>query len=316
MNSRERDRITNYLYSKCNIHAYVTDILNKNHIILICTLKNNDVSIILSELKKYLNEIYEFVYKIGVGHIVNNIGDIRKSYLNALRIVELTMINVNLLGSEISFTENYPTEEINLFLQYIENSEKENAFGILDNIFKYINSIEISLLRQYIACDLLISYIKCLKKIKYPFDKKDEFMLFNNNSTAELFEAMRISVSTVCDVILHNNEVSYSNLQKEIIEYVNQNFTSFDLCRTQVADIFNISIYTLSRIFKENAGLGFKEYVLSKRLELSKALLMNTNKSITQITIEVGFSDPGYFSRIFKMTYGTTPSQFRSGNSL
>lgn len=316
MNTNERNHLTFHIYEGYSTHVFITDLLYKNHMIMICVIERDNIGDILEGTKKYLNKKYSREFKIGVGYVVEDINDIRKSYLNALRAMELISVNTGLPHPEITFMENYPEEDINLFLQNVENGEKDNALRLVDSLFKYIDSLETFLLKQYVACDLLISYIRCLQKIKYPIDTKDQAVLLNNNNPQELLEALRFSVMTVCDVIKHNNQLYYDNLQKQIFEYVNNNFADYNLCRTQVADEFNISIYTLSRFFKETAGIGFKEYILSKRLEFSKALLISTNKTIAEITSEVGFADPGYFSRIFKMTYGLTPSKFRMGNGL
>jgi len=101
------------------------------------------------------------------------------------------------------------------------------------------------------------------------------------------------------------------SLQKDILNYINENFTDPDICRTQVADKFGISIYSLSRLFKDIVGIGFKEYISAKRMELSRQLLLTSDKSIVKITADIGFDDPNYFSKLFKANYGVTPSKFR-----
>ena len=66
-----------------------------------------------------------------------------------------------------------------------------------------------------------------------------------------------------------------------------------------------------STVFKNAAGLSFKEYLNKVRIEESKILLQNTDFSIIDIAVAVGFEDQSYFSKVFKKYTGTTPKQFR-----
>lgn len=66
-----------------------------------------------------------------------------------------------------------------------------------------------------------------------------------------------------------------------------------------------------STMFKNVTGSSFKEYLNKIRIEESKLLLLNTDFSIIDIAIAVGFEDQSYFSKVFKKFTGTTPKQFR-----
>ena len=64
-------------------------------------------------------------------------------------------------------------------------------------------------------------------------------------------------------------------------------------------------------LFKKSTGSSFKEYLNMVRIEESKRLLSNTDFSIIDIAIAVGFEDQSYFSKVFKKFTGLTPKQFR-----
>ena len=72
---------------------------------------------------------------------------------------------------------------------------------------------------------------------------------------------------------------------------------------------FNSSYFSVW--FKQKVGMNFSEYLVRKRLEAAKSMLQYTNKSIQQISIEVGYDAAVSFNRAFKKYYGTTPSNFR-----
>ena len=312
MNTQEREQLAGHIMLKCNIHVYITDILYKNHMVLICVLKDDDLSKPVRELKQYLHSKYSLPYQVGAGHIVHQLDDIRKSYMNALHAMESISINPDAADSGLSFDEGYPSEDIMLFLQYVQMGELENALRTLDSILQYIaNEIETVLLQRYMYYDILIAYIKCLKQMKYPLGRKETTDLLSNSNAKELYEALSASVKLVCESVAHNAGDMDDSLQKDILDYINENFTDPDICRTQVADKFGISIYSLSRLFKDIVGIGFKEYISAKRMELSRQLLLTSDKSIVKITADIGFDDPDYFSKLFKASYGVTPSKFR-----
>lgn len=110
---------------------------------------------------------------------------------------------------------------------------------------------------------------------------------------------------------LNPKEEQQKKLKKEILAYLEGHYRDEDLSQTSVADAFQITNYTLSRMFKNQVGVGFTEYVNSKRLEYAKELLLTTNYSVREISVMVGFANDNYFSRIFKATVGMSPTAFR-----
>ncbi|MBQ8815649.1 MAG: helix-turn-helix transcriptional regulator [Lachnospiraceae bacterium] len=105
-----------------------------------------------------------------------------------------------------------------------------------------------------------------------------------------------------------------AQLSQDILQYLQQNFCDPNLSQTTVADHFQISTYTLSRLFKSQFGIGFTEFISSQRMEAAKQLLLTTDAPIGEIAAQVGLPNLNYFSRLFKSTYGASPSQYRSMN--
>ena len=100
-------------------------------------------------------------------------------------------------------------------------------------------------------------------------------------------------------------------LKDDILAYIEIHYRDRDMSQTEVADHFRISNYTLSRLFKNQVGVGFTEYVNSKRLELAKELLLTTSYSVREISHMVGFSSDNYFYRLFKASMEISPTEFR-----
>ncbi|MDF1618528.1 helix-turn-helix domain-containing protein, partial [Petrocella sp. FN5] len=65
------------------------------------------------------------------------------------------------------------------------------------------------------------------------------------------------------------------------------------------------------KIFKEEIGLSFVEYVREKRMDIAKELLKTKNYSVKEICYKIGYNDPNYFSRLFKKLVGVSPTDFK-----
>ncbi len=85
-----------------------------------------------------------------------------------------------------------------------------------------------------------------------------------------------------------------------------------DLGLPAVARHCGVSEGHLSRLFHHGTGLTFREYVTQVRVEHAKALVLRTNRGITEIAYESGFQSLSQFHRVFRKAYGTSPGQLRA----
>ena len=98
---------------------------------------------------------------------------------------------------------------------------------------------------------------------------------------------------------------------RKAVEYIWEHYADPDLGIETLCAYLGVSAAYFSTVFKNSTGLSFKEYLNKVRIEESKILLLNTDFSIIDIAIAVGFEDQSYFSKVFKKYTGTTPKQFR-----
>ena len=94
-------------------------------------------------------------------------------------------------------------------------------------------------------------------------------------------------------------------------EYIMANYKK-DISLDDVSKEVDISPYYFSKIFKEATGENFIEYLTNIRIEKAKELLNDTDMSMKEICVEVGYSNPNYFSRIFKKNVGVSPTEYKA----
>lgn len=97
-------------------------------------------------------------------------------------------------------------------------------------------------------------------------------------------------------------------------EYIRKNYYR-DLTLDEVSREVHVSPYYFSKLFKEETGENYVEYLTKLRISEAKRMLSDPANSIKQVCLSVGYGDPSYFSRIFKKYEGVTPSEYRDSRA-
>ena len=109
--------------------------------------------------------------------------------------------------------------------------------------------------------------------------------------------------------VIYIDETSVTSL----LQYVDAHFTE-DMSREHLSELFYFAPDYITKIFKKEVGMSFKNYIIEKRLDLARKLLQKTNDSIRDISLQVGYDNYSYFTRLFKKSFGVTPVEFRGGH--
>ena len=100
------------------------------------------------------------------------------------------------------------------------------------------------------------------------------------------------------------------SLVKKTILYFDQNVRSL-ITRRQLADAINVNEDYLTRIFHKEMGLSLWNYLNRLKVYTAQEMLLQTDESIQEIALYLGFQDYAYFCRLFKKIYGLPPGQLR-----
>lgn len=97
---------------------------------------------------------------------------------------------------------------------------------------------------------------------------------------------------------------------QEVLEYI-QHHLEEPISLSQLARIANLSEGRFKTKFKHYVGTPPREYILREKVKQAKALLENSDLTITQISYHLGFSSSQYFSTVFKRFTSTSPLDYR-----
>ncbi len=95
------------------------------------------------------------------------------------------------------------------------------------------------------------------------------------------------------------------------LDYINKHYCDESICLEEIANNIGISPCYFSRCFKMYSGYRLAEYINRKRIKKAKKMLKETNKKITEISMECGYGSLRNFNRVYKEITGSTPQQVR-----
>ncbi len=109
----------------------------------------------------------------------------------------------------------------------------------------------------------------------------------------------------------HETNREDSSIVTQVLKYIQHNYMN-EVKLSTVAKLVSVSSEHLSRVFKEETGFGFKEYLTMLRLQKAEDMLKNEpGRAVCEVAYACGFNDGNYFSYKFKEAYGVPPSKVR-----
>ena len=98
-----------------------------------------------------------------------------------------------------------------------------------------------------------------------------------------------------------------SLILKRVLDYINDNLAQ-ELTLAEIATVAHISPYHFTRLFKQSTGKAVHQYVIERRVDAAKRLLLDGRLSVSDVAVIVGFHDQSHLHRHFKRIIGVSPS--------
>lgn len=127
---------------------------------------------------------------------------------------------------------------------------------------------------------------------------------------ADLHEALREAVEAVIELIGKTQESRYALLMYRAQAYLREHFTEA-ISLSQVAEHFGMADSHFSRVFHQETGVKFVDYLTRLRMERAIARLRSSNVKAYELAHELGYTSAGHFCKLFRKYTGMNVSEFR-----
>ena len=118
-------------------------------------------------------------------------------------------------------------------------------------------------------------------------------------------------ISHISKSLRQNKIMIETGVSSSVERFVNENFTDASLSLKFLADKFDSDISAMSRLYKNNTGVNFSDYLLSLRIEKAKELLSSSDDSVAAIGQAVGYENYYSFKRAFIRRESVSPKDYR-----
>lgn len=270
------------------------------------------------EMAYKLKNQLDISFRVGIGK-VGELKEMESSYsdaINSLLLTTNTVAHANDLPIGCEYTDNYPIELEKKLFEEVEKGRTDAAVEVSKEYFSRIKDMDIMDLRLKVLEFALwaerISY--SAGGMVYSVSNRHGYLptIMAIESTEELYRWFEDRIVFSCSNIASRKEESSNDAIVASKAYIENNYTK-NITLEDVSREVNISSYYLSRIFKEETGENFIDYLTNLRIEKAKELLSTTQYSMKEICSMSGYSDPNYFSKTFKKNVGVTPTEYREG---
>lgn len=140
-----------------------------------------------------------------------------------------------------------------------------------------------------------------------------------SSNIAEVFSPQKLSLASKNKQLLSSNKSSSlypsSPQLKPIFEFIEKNY-HLPITLNDVAEAVGYSPAYLTNLVKRRTKRTIINWILERRMLEARSLLITTNRSITEIAINVGFTDAYYFSRRFSQYHKISPRSWRQKHQL
>ncbi|MFI3214005.1 MAG: response regulator [Eubacteriales bacterium] len=280
----------------------------------------NDVEL-CRELARSVEHSEAVSCRIGIGSIVNfeqmNISF--RDAMHALKNAEGKVVHCRDLPIFCEYEEDYPVALENKLFEAIKAGQQAETKHFAEEFYGWMlfqmpeqeKCIRLKVLEFVLFADF---HAYSSGGLVYRFSDRSDYMEVVMKLNIE--EELRIWFTDKMVQAAENIATKKKEYTNDVIErakeYIHTHYKR-ELSLESISREMDVSPYYFSKLFKDVTGEGFIEYVTGIRIHKAKKMLLEGQATMKEICIEVGYSDPNYFSRIFKKCVGKTPTEFKEG---
>jgi len=281
---------------------------------------SQDVKEYFRTLQNRVERQFDILTFISIGPVFYDFKKLPESYQAAMKLQKYLVVDGYGSCVDEKHIQARQSEDIAIdraqLKKLILKKENEGAMRYIEDLFinNVKNNVSVdSLYHMAVQIAMLLLEIKKEYKIEHSGSLRNLSELLETIYRADdIFGIKTLFILEVNEIIrvLHEEDSGYTPVVRQIMEEVQKNYQE-DMNLKTLAYKYHMNASYLGQIFQKEAGCSFTQYLSSKKIEIAKDLILNTNMKINDIAKEAGYSDTSYFYRKFKQHYGVAPAYLR-----
>ncbi|MDO4491050.1 MAG: response regulator [Lachnospiraceae bacterium] len=275
-------------------------------------------------------------YFISVGPVAGRVSEIRHSYEQAAKAAAYRFLagpNQVVYAKDLpgtGFPSNDAPIDLNdavtnsdfrdVMMNFMHTGEREEIAPLVEEMFAAIGekNLNSTIFMTYILMDLYLAMVRFARENEISCEDIDgqlgnpRDVLKKDFSPAGAARYIEEYLDHILEKRDSKKEGRISLALREAVAYIDASYACEDISLAKAAAIANISPNHFSAVFSQQMGTTFMEYLIGKRMEKAKKLLLTTDMRSSEIAFQVGYKDPHYFSHTFKKNQGMTPMEYRT----
>lgn len=139
----------------------------------------------------------------------------------------------------------------------------------------------------------------------------EQYRFLLEQTSAQQLREHCLSLISALQTYAESGSREHSDKVDRALRYIEENYADPGICADRIGDALGLSASYVSRLLRQNTGMGVVDYIHAARLKKAKELLATTDLSVDDIAVQVGFSSRWTLTRSFKRYEETTPGAYR-----
>ena len=288
--------------------------------------------ILYQNLKQAMKNYTQLEYFGGIGSTVPRIRSLKQSFREADRAFAARFVEeANQIISQKEFEKSQMEEGLKMqgvvqigksremLQKFLSNGTREEVKAFSDAYISRIEeeNIRSTMVRQYVVIDVCIVILSFCERISSANRLQEEAeelqkMMQKIHSLSEIKKYVVRLLNEAIELRDAESGRRYSDLIAAAKKEIENHYMTEEISLNTVAISVGMSPSYFSSVFSKEMGKTFIEYLTEVRMEKAKQYLACSSMKTSEISYEVGYKDPHYFSYIFKKTQGCTPKEYRA----
>lgn len=296
-------------------------------IFLLCSSKKHDMERItraMEEVSVMIRRIFHADIFCGISSCGGSIEDFPAIYAQSLEALEYNLVNP---GENYTYysdilplhkSDNDWSEEVEAIEKYILHCTEDELQMEIEKLLQKIQKAHYNLNEyQIVILEIVFAISRMYRKYQITFDeefsgsKKMAIKILSLDTGEELDNWLMNYCKLIRGLIQKKQVDNNAVLAANAVKIIEKNFAEPSLSVETVCGELHVSSSYFSKIFKQETGSTFLNYLTNYRMEEAKRLLNQTDYKSHLIGEMVGYSEPNYFSYVFKKNCGVSPAKYR-----